>query len=163
MLEGHFGYINPRFSTENSGQTCRLQSQIALVVISAMLPQFSSVQFSCSVTSDSLHPHGLQHARPPCPSPTPRVYSNSCLLSWWCHPSNHLILCCPYLLPPSNFPSFRVFSNESSQFFTSGNQSIGISASVWVLPMNVQEWFSLGRTDWISLQSKGQSRDSHAS
>ena len=114
----------------------------------------------CSVTKlcPTLQPHGLQHARPPCPSPTPRVYSNSCLLSWWCHPSNHLILCCPYLLPPSNFPSIRVFSNESSQFFTSGNQSIGISASVWVLPMNVQEWFSLGWTDWISLQFKGLSR-----
>ena len=87
MLEGLFGYINPRFSTENSGQTCRLQSQIALVVISAMPLQFSSVQFSCSIMSNSLHSHGLQHARPPCPSPTPGIYSNSCPLSWWCHPT----------------------------------------------------------------------------
>ena len=74
---------------------------------------FSSVQFSRSVVSNSLHPHGLQHARPPCPSPTPGVYSNSCPLSWWCHPTNHLILCCPLLLPPSILPSIRVFLNES--------------------------------------------------
>ena len=70
-----------------------------------------SVQFSCSVMSDSLQPHGLQHTRPPCPSPTPRVYSNSCPLSWWCH--HHLILCDPLLLPPSIFPSIKIFSNES--------------------------------------------------
>ena len=71
------------------------------------------VLFSCSVVSNSLWPHGLQHARLPCPSPTPRVYSNSCPLSRWCHPSNHLILCRPLLLPPSIFPSIRIFSNES--------------------------------------------------
>ena len=74
---------------------------------------FPSVQFSCSVASNSLKPHGLQHTRPPCPSPTPRAYSNSCTLSRWCHPSNHLILCRPLLLLPSVFPSIRVFSNES--------------------------------------------------
>ena len=73
---------------------------------------FRSVQFSCLVMSNSLHPHGLQHARPPCPSPTPRVYSNSCPLSQWCHPTN-LILCGPLLFPPSVFPKIRVFSNES--------------------------------------------------
>ena len=73
----------------------------------------SSVQFSCSVMSDSLPPHGLQHARPPCPSPTPGVHSNSCPLSRWCH-LTHLILCGPLLLPPSIFPSIRVFSNESA-------------------------------------------------
>ena len=75
--------------------------------------QFSSVQFSCSVMSDSLWLHGLQHARPPCPSPTPGVYSNSCSLSQCCHPTNYLILCRPLLFPPSIFPSIRVFSNES--------------------------------------------------
>ena len=70
----------------------------------------SSVQFSHSVVSDSLRPHGLQHIRPPCPSPTPRVYSNSCPLSWWCHPT----ISCPLHLLPSIFPSIRVFSNESA-------------------------------------------------
>ena len=74
---------------------------------------FSSVQFSCSVVSDSLRPHESQHARPPCPSPTPRVYSNSCPLSWLCHPGCYLILCCPLLLMPPIPPSIRVFSNES--------------------------------------------------
>ena len=68
--------------------------------------------FSCSVVSDSLWPHGLQHTRPPCPSPAPRVYSNSCPLNRWCHTTN-LILCCPFLLPPSIFPSIRIFLNES--------------------------------------------------
>ena len=78
----------------------------------AVCPLLSSVQLSHSVISDSLRPHGLQHSRPPCPSPTPRVYPNSCLSSWMM-PSNHLILCCPLLLPPSTCPSIRVFSDES--------------------------------------------------
>ena len=73
-------------------------------------------------------------------------------------PSNHLILCCPLVLPPSIFPSTRVFSNESNEFFTSGGQSTGVSASASVLPMNIQNWFPLGWTGWISLQSKGLSR-----
>ena len=71
-----------------------------------------SVQFSHTVPSNSLRPHGLHHARPPCPSPTPRIYSNSCSLTQWCHPVYHLILCLTILLPPSIFPSTRVFSNE---------------------------------------------------
>ena len=75
--------------------------------------QFSSVQFSGSVVSDSLQPNALQHARLPCPSPTPGAYSNSCASSQWCHPSNHLILCHPLLLLPSIFPSIKVFSSES--------------------------------------------------
>ena len=75
--------------------------------------QFSSVQFSFSVVSDSLWLHGLQHARPPCPSSAPRIYSNSCPWSQWCHPTIYLILCHPLLLPPSIFPSIRVFSNET--------------------------------------------------
>ena len=109
--------------------------------------QFSSVQ------SFSLRPHGLQHARPPCPSPTPEVYSDMSIESVM--PSNHLILCHPLLLH-SILPSLRVFSN--SQFITSGGQSIGVSISASVLPMNIQDWFPLGLTGLISLQSKGLSR-----
>ena len=96
---------------------------------------YSSVQFSCSVVSNSLQPHGLQHARPPCPSSTPRNCSNSCPSRE--KPSNHLILCHPLLLPPSIFPSIMVFTSES--VFTSGSQSIGVSASASVLPMNIQD------------------------
>ena len=113
----------------------------------------SSAQFSHSVISDSLWPHGLQHTRLPCPSPAPGACSNSCPLSL-VKPSNHLI-CHPLLLLPSIFPSIRVFSNE---FFTSGGQSIGASASASVLPLNIRDWFPLGLTGWISLQSKGLSR-----
>ena len=107
-------------------------------------------QFSHSVMSNSLRPHRLQHDRPPCPSPTPGVYSNSYPLSRWCHPtisssvdsfSCHL----------QSFPASEFF--PMSHLFTSGGQSIGVSASV--LPMNIQDWFPLGWTGWISLQSKG--------
>ena len=116
---------------------------------------FSSIQFSCSVMSNSLRPYELQHARPPWPSPTPRVYSNSCPLSWWCHPtiSSSVIpfSSCPLSLPASgSFPM--------SQLFIWGGQSIGVSALASVLPMNIQDWFPLGWTGWISLQSKGLSR-----
>ena len=115
----------------------------------------SSVQFSHSVASDSLQPHGLQHARPCCPLPTPRVYSNSCPLSRWCHPtiSSSITRFSSWLqsLPASgSFPM--------SQLFISGGQSIGVSASASVLPMNIQDWFPSGWTGWISLQSKGLSR-----
>ena len=102
----------------------------------------------------TLRPHGLKHARLPCPSPTPRAYSNSCP-SKLVMPSNHLILCHPLLLPQS-FPESRSF--PISQFFTSGRQCIGVSASASVLPMNIQDWFPLGLTGWIPLQSKGLSR-----
>ena len=107
-------------------------------------PPFSSISSfqSLSHVWDSLQLHGLQHAKPPCPSPTPGVYSNSCPLSRWCHPI---------------FPIIRVFSNE---FFASSGQSIGVSASGSALPMNVQDWFPLGRTGWISLQSRGFSKSS---
>ena len=104
--------------------------------------------------SDPLRPHGLQHARPPCRSPTPRVYSDSCPLCQWCH--NHLILCHPLLLLPSVFPSSGSF--PMSHFFTSGGQSTGVSALASVLPMNIQDWSPLGWTGWIALQSKGLSR-----
>ena len=107
----------------------------------------SSVQFTHSVISDSLWPHEPQHARPPCPLPTPGVYPNSVM------PSNHLILYCPLLLLPSIFPNIRSF--QMSQLFTSGDKNIGVSASTSVLPMNTQDWFPLGWTGWISLQSKG--------
>ena len=112
-------------------------------------------QFSLSVMSDSLQPHGLQHARPPCPSPTLGVYSNSCPLSRGFHPtiSSSVDLLSSHL---QSFPASGSF--PVSQFFTSGGQSIGISASTSVLPMNIQDWYSLGWTSWISLQSKGFSR-----
>ena len=114
----------------------------------------SSVQFSCSVMSNSLQPHGLQHARLPCPSPTPKVCSNSCQSSQWCHPtisSSVLFSSCLQSFPASG--SFLM-----SQFFTSGGQSIGVSASTSVPLMNTQDWSPLGWTGWISLQSKGLSR-----
>ena len=114
-----------------------------------------SVHFSRSVMSDSLRPHESQHARPPCPSPIPGVYSNSCPSSRWCHPaiSSSVIPCssCPQSLPASgSFPM--------SQLFAWGGQSTGVSASASVLPVNTEDWSALGWTDWISLQSKGLSR-----
>ena len=111
-------------------------------------------QFSLSVVSNSLQPHGLQHARPSCPSPTPGVYPNSCPLSRWCHPtiSSSVI---PFFSCPQSFPGSGSF--QMSQLFASGGQSIGVSASTSVLPMNTQDWFLLGWTGWISLQSKGLS------
>ena len=114
-----------------------------------------SVQFSRSVMSDSLQPHELQHARPPCPSPTLGVYSNQCPSSRWCHPaitsSVVPLSSCPQSLPASgSFPM--------SQLFSRGGQSIGVSASASVLPMNTQDWSLLGLICWISLQSKGLSR-----
>ena len=112
-----------------------------------------SVQFSCSVMSDSLRPHGLQHARPPCPSPTPRVYSNSCSLSRWCYPTIS-----SSVVPFSSRPQPASGCFPMSWFFVSGGQSIGVSASPSVLAMNIQDWFPLGWTGLISLQSKGLSR-----
>ena len=117
--------------------------------------QFSSVQFSCSVMSDSLRPDEPQHARPPCPSPAPGVYPNSCPLSRWCHPtiSSSVI---PFSSCLQSFPASG--SLQMSQFFTSSGQRIRVSASASVLPVNIQDWFPLGWTGWISLQSKGLSR-----
>ena len=115
----------------------------------------SSVQFSRSVLSNSLRPHESEHVRPPCPSPTPRVYSNSCPSSRWCHPAISSSVTpfhsCPQSLAASgSFPM--------SQLFTRGGQSSGVSASASVLPMNTQDWSPLRWTGWISLQSKGLSR-----
>jgi len=114
-----------------------------------------SVQFSCSVLSNSLQPHGLQHTRPPCPSPTPGVYSNSCPLSQWCHPTI-LSSIIPFSSCLQSFPASGAF--RMSQLFASGGQSIRVSASASVLPMNIQDWFPLRLTDWISLLSKELSR-----
>ena len=114
-----------------------------------------SVQFSHTVMSYSLWPHGLQHARLPCPSPTPGVYPNPSPLSQWCHPtiSSSVV---PVSSCLQSFPASESF--PMSQFFASGGRSIGISASTSVLPKNTQDWSPLGWTGWISLQSKGLSR-----
>ena len=124
----------------------------SLVSASPPFPyQFSSV----TQLSDSLQPHGLQHTRLPCPSPTPRAYSNSCPSSWWCHPtiSSSVIPLSSCLQSFSASGSFPM-----SLLFSSGGQGIAASASASVLPMNIQDWFPLGWTCWISLQSKGLSR-----
>ena len=124
-----------------------------------MFPRFipavaciSSVQ---ALSCVSLLPQGLQHTRLPCPSPTPTAYSHSCPYSWWCHPtiSSSAISFSSCL---QSFPASGSFS--MSQFFASGGQSVGVSASVSVLPMNIQKWFPLGWIFWISLLSKGLSR-----
>ena len=115
---------------------------------------FSSVQFSRSVVSDSLRPHGQQHARPPCPSPTPGVHTNSCPLSWWCHPTISSSVA-PFATCLQSFPASGSF--QMSQLFASCGQSIGVSASTSVLPMNTQDWSPLGWTGWIPLQSRGLS------
>ena len=114
-----------------------------------------SVQFSRSVVSDSLRPHESQHARPPCPSPTPGVHPNSCPSSRWCHPaiSSSVI---PFSSYPQSLPASESF--PISQFFTWGGQSIGVSALASVLPKNTQDWSPLEWTVWISLQSKGRER-----
>ena len=123
--------------------------------LSEFCQNISLVQFSHSVVSDSVQPHGLQHARLPYPSPAPGVCSNSCPSNQWCHPtipspivpfSSHL----QSSLASASFPM--------SQFFESGGQTIGVSTSASVLPMNIQDWSPLGWTSWISLQSKGLSR-----
>ena len=114
-----------------------------------------SVQFSHFIVSNSLRPRGLQHTRPPYPSPAPRTCSNSCPLSRWCLPtiSSSVV---PFSPHRQSFPASRSF--PMSQFFISGDWIIGASASASVLPMNIQDWFPLGWTGWISLQSKGLSR-----
>ena len=118
------------------------------------VPWAASVQFSHSVVSDSLRPHESQQVRPPCPSPTPGLYSSSCPSSRWCHPailSSVIPFFCPQSLPASgSFPM--------SQLFSWGGQSIGVLASASVLPMNTQDWSPSGWIGWISLQSKGLSR-----
>ena len=130
-------------------------SQDKMLFTNEIKVQVRSVQFSCSVLSDSLWPHGLQHTRPPCPSPTPGAYSNSCPLSQWCHPTIS-----PSVIPFSSclqsFPAPGYF--PMSQFFTSGSWSYGASPSSSVLPVTIQDWFLLRLTGLISLQPKGLSR-----
>ena len=115
----------------------------------------SSVQFSRSVMSDSLRPYESQHARPPCPSPTPGVYSNSCASSRWCHPAISSSVT-PFSSCPQSLSASGSF--PMSQLFTWGGQTVGVSASASVLPVNTQDWSPSGWTGWISLESKGLSR-----
>ena len=124
-------------------------------ILPALRISLSSVQVSRSVVSDSLRLHEPQHAKPPCPSPTPGVHSNPCPSSQWCHPaiSSSVV---PFSSCLQSSPASGSF--QMSQFLTSGGQSIGVSVSVSVLPVNIQDWSPLGWTSWISLQSKGLSR-----
>ena len=119
------------------------------------LQRVRSVQFSGSVVSNSLRPHELQHARPPCPSPTPGVHPNSCPSSWWCYPaiSSSVV---PFSSCPQSLPASESF--PMSQFFAWGDQSTGVSALAKVFPKNTQDWSPLKWTGWISLQSKELSR-----
>ena len=127
-----------------------VRSILFLYFYGARLCMKYSLQFNHSVLSDSAAPWQL-HARPPGPSGTPGVYSNSCPLSWWCHPtiSSSVVPFSPWL---QYFPATGSF--QMSQFFAWGHQSIGVSALTWVLPINIQDWFPLGWSGWISLQSK---------
>ena len=125
------------------------------IIVNLLTHQFSSVQFSHSVVSNSLQHHELQHARLPCPSPTPGVHANSCPSSWWCHPaiSSSIV---PFSSCPQSLPDSESF--PMSQLFAWGGQSTGVSALASVLPKNTQNWSPLEWTGWISLQSKGLSR-----
>ena len=129
-----------------------LENSLGFVLVLFVGTYFSSVQFSHSVVSDALQPHESQHARPPCPSPTPGVYPNSCLSIRWCHPAIS-----SSVVPFSSCPQSLQVSGSfpMSQLFARGGHSIGVSASASVLPMNTQDWSPLGWTGWISLQSKG--------
>ena len=120
-----------------------------------LTPYWSSVQFSLSVMSDSVRPHGLQHTRPTSPSSTPGVYPNSHPLSQCCHPTISTSVV-PFSSCPQTFPASGSF--QMSQIFESRGQSTGVSASTSILPMNTQGWSPLGQMGWISLQSKGLSR-----
>ena len=147
------------FSAEwNTWESCGFLSSkfcvsAAVSLIKLTMRWFSSVQFSRSAVSNSLRPHGLQLARPPCPSPTPQVYSDSCPLSWWCHPtisSSVIHFSCLQSFPASG-------SFQTHQFFTSGGQNIGVLASASLLPMNTQDWPPLGWTYWIHAPIKTHS------
>jgi len=148
------------FKPKSFGFTLHLNSKIIVQTgtflrVKGMLLRIVSVQFSCSVMSDSLRPHESQHARPPCPSPSPGVHSNSCPSSRWCHPaiSSSVV---PFSYCPQSLPASESF--PMSQLFAWGGQSIGVSALAPFLPKNTQGWSPLEWTGWISLQSKGLSR-----
>ena len=150
----HYSFLHQKFLPK-SFQSAVVFIALMLISISFLyFPSSSSVQFSCSVVPDSLRPHELHHSRPPCTSPIPGVHPNPCSLSQWCHPniSSSVV---PFSSCPQSFPVSGFF--QMSQLFTSGGQSIGVSASTSVLPMNIQNW-SLELTGWLSLQSKGLSR-----
>ena len=135
-------------SSETSKNYCKEIKAKILMCVCSVTP---SVPFSRSVLSDSLWPHGLQHTRFPCSSPTPGVYSNSCPLSRWCHPTiSYSVI--PFFSRLQSFPASGSF--QMSQLFASGGRSIGVSASASVLPVNIQDWFPSGWTGWISLQSE---------
>ena len=135
-----------------SCKICIYVNSFLTLAISLFLSIFSVSQFSHSVMSDSLRPHGLQHARPPCPSPTPRACPNSCPSSRWCHPTSSSSVV-PFSYCLQSFPESCSF--PLSQFFTSGGQSIGVSSSASVLPINIQDWLPLGWTGWILLEVQG--------
>ena len=151
-LRGKWWYVWRERRVEYS---IRIKNKTNICWINFVDDIMHSVQFSRSVVANSLQHHGLQHARPPCPSPTAGVYSNSSPSSRWCHPtiSTSVIPFSPHL---ESYPASGSF--QMSQFFTSGGQSIGVSASASVLPMNIQDWFPLGWTCWISMLPKGLSR-----
>ena len=133
---------------EGWGERIRIAGEGTVKNLNRMLRE---IQFSCSVVSNSLWPHGLQNTKPPCPSPTPGVYSNSCPLSQWCHPTISSFVI-PFSSCLQSSPASG--SSQMSQFFSTGGQSIGVSASTSVLPMNIQEWFPLRWTGWISWMSR---------
>ena len=142
------------YSIKTSGNTCWASNDHLFFLVISISFWFLLL-FSCSVMSDSLRPHGLQHTRLPCPSPSPRACSNPCPLSLWCHPtiSSSVV---PFSSHLQSFPASGSF--PMSQLFSSGGQSTGASASASVLPMTIQDWFPLGLIGLISLKSKGLSR-----
>ena len=145
----------PALGSFPMSQLCRIRWPKYWNFSFSIRPSNESVQFSSVIQLCLYTPHGPKRARLPCPSPTPGVYSNSCPLSWWCHPtiSSSVV---PFSSCLQSFPASGYF--QMSQFFTSSGQSVGVSALASVLPMNMQDWFPLGLTGWISLQSKGLSR-----
>ena len=148
-------FLPPPESELSDDRDCFWLYHFRFFALAIHILQFSSVQSSCSAMSDSFQPHGLQHTRLPCPLPAPRACSNSCPSSWWWHPtiSSSVI---PFSSHLQTFPASGSF--PMNQFFPSGCESIGASASASVLPINIQDWSPLGWTGWISLQSKGLSR-----
>ena len=133
------------------------RAQVFCLLVCMSVCVSCSVQFSRSVLSNSLQPHESQHVRLPCPSPIPRVYSNSCPLSQWCHPiiSSSVV---PFSSHLQSFPASGSF--QVSHLFASGGQNIGVSASASVLPMNIQDWSPLGWTGWISLHARDSQESS---
>ena len=152
LCDWHISLMSSRFIHVVTYDTISFNLRLKDILLNML---FSSVQFSCSVMSNSLQPHELQHARLPCPSPAPRVHPNSCPSSQWCHPaiSSSAV---PFSSCSQSLPASESF--PMSQFFTWGGQSTEVSASTSVLPMNTQDWSPVGWTGWISLQSKGLPR-----